>query len=309
MLPTYRDGVTIIQPEESSVIYLWFTQWISSLPGFVQHILLAFLIFLNISFVARVGKLIGVAKGKVTVQYFFATLVVLMLPSNVAIHPPLVAMLLFIPALISMLSASGSRNASERIFNGGFLLSMATLVAHPLLLMAPGFFVVLLATRFYKWNYWAMLAAGLALPWVYVVALGWVFSWYPGPGLYAVTGIYLSGILYFAEFLKASMTISSVIAIMAMTIMLTPAIFTIFSRLDQKVIVARYLYRAMLWLFLFAIPVTVVAGGAVQYLSFAGFFVVIILSEYLLILRRTLIVDIILGIVLIIGIFGHLHLF
>ncbi|MFO7723118.1 MAG: hypothetical protein R6V49_07840 [Bacteroidales bacterium] len=309
MLPAYRRGVAIIQPEESSVIFMWLSQWIVTLPGYVQHLVLTLLIFLNILFIARVGKLIGIVKGKIPMQYFFATFVVLMLPSNVAIHPPLVAMLLFIPALISILSASGSRNSGVRIFNAGFLLSVATLVAHPLLLMIPGFFLVLMASRFYRWNYWAMLASGLALPWIYVVALGWVFSWYPGPGLYAATGIYLSGIKYFAEFLKASLPVSSVVAISAMAIMLIPAMFTIFSRLDQKVIAERYLYRAMLWLFLFAIPVMVVAGGSVQYLSFAGFFVVILLSEYILTLRRTLIVDIILGVMLIIGIFGHLHLF
>jgi hypothetical protein len=309
MVSAYRRGVTIIQPEESSVIYMFISQWISSLPELLQYLILTLLLFLNIFLMTRVGKIIGVFKGKIVVHFFFATLSVLILPSNVAIQPPMIAMLLFTPALISVLSASGARNSGVRIFNAGFLLALATLVAHPLLLMVPGFFVVLLATRFYKWNYWAILLVGVALPWIYVITLGWVFSWYPGPGLYAVTGIYLSGVLYFTEFLKASLTLSSLIIILAMILLLVPAILTIFSRLDQKVIAVRYLYRAMLWIFLFTIPVTVVSGGSMQYFLFAGFFVVIILSEYIHLLRRTLIIDIILGIVIITGIFGHLHLF
>jgi hypothetical protein len=309
MLPVYSGGVTIIQPEESSVVYLHVSQWIGALPGYLQHIVLFWLILMNVLLIAGVGKRMGVVKGKLTIQCFFGTMVVLMLPSNVAVHPPLIAMLLFIPAINSILGAAGSRNPGARIFNAGFLLSLSSLVAHPLLLMAPGFFVVLMASRFYKWNYWGMLGAGLALPWIYVIAIGWVFSWYPGPGIYAITGIYMAGILYFVDFLKATLTLSTLIALIAMSLLLLPAILTIFSRLDQKVITSRYLYRAMLWLFLFSLPLMVVAGGAVQYLTFAGFFVVIMLTEYIQTLKRTLYADILLGIVLAISIFGHLHIF
>jgi hypothetical protein len=294
-VPAALRPLTVHIPEDSSAYYAWFAGWLVNTPHFVQFVIVwSLMIVVWIS----LGRLVFAditRHNRLALALFLSLISLVAFPENIGIHPPLVAMTLFIPAIKSMLKAADTKSSGVQIFNAGFLLSLASLIAFPLILFFPSFFIALLVFRLYKWNYWGMLAAGLILPWLYAFSLGWVFDFWPGPDLYSVAGIWLSGILYFFTFIHASFSPFHYISILLISGLSIASFVSIYPRLDQQLLIVRYLYRSLLWILLPGFLVLLISGGMVlQYMIFLGFFFTMVGSVYLESTRKTRVLNILL---------------
>lgn len=303
---TVSEGVIVFKPEESSPLYLFFADRIESLHGNLKLFLVFIMFFLIAVSLINTTRRIGIIKGRVGVPLLISVLCLTMMPQNIAIHQPLIAMLFFVPAITTLLASAKTQVSGQNIFNAGFLLSLASLIAFPLILFFPFFFIVLMIFRMYHWKVWVIMLFGLTLPWIYYYSVIWVFDLESGFDLWSHIGIYLSGILYFDSFVVATFNITDYILISLWGLLLLPALFVIYTGLDQQIIINRLLYRAILWLIFPAVIIFIIAGNfAVQYGLFFCYFITIILTTYLERIKKHRFVDIILYAIIVVTITNH----
>ncbi len=309
-VPTCFMDVVIIEPEDATVFYQFIAGWIITLPVWLQRTILSVLLIWVIISLARLCTQLGISGRRMVIPLFAAELFLLSIPQNISIHPQLVAMLFFIPALKVLLGAAGSRYPMVNLVNAGLLVSLASLISLPFLFFFPAFFMAMLIFRLYRWNYWGILMTGLAIPWIYFIVINWVFDLWILPDPDSLLAIWISGILYFFPFMLSSFTVSNYIVIFLLLVFLVIAGWTIYTRLDQRVIAIRYLYRALLWMVFTWLLILLISGGMIlQHFQVIGFFTTPVVGDYLLSTRKPRTVSVVIILLLLIIIASHTRLF
>ncbi len=289
LLWIWRNETVVHVPEASSSYYRVIAEWMQTLSQ------VWVLTFTTSIFVMLGVLLFRLAHGTGVLQrshqrltVLFVWLCLIALPSNFSIHPAAMAMLLFIPAIMEVIRAGKEKRPIQAIFNSGALLSMASLIDLPMLLFIPSFFIALLVFRLYKWNYLAVLASGMMLPWVYALTIGWITGFWPFSDMHSLAGIYVSGALFFPALVSAGFLVWDYVLVGVLVLFMAVAFLSVYSRLGQRLIHVRYTFRVLLWLALPVLPLLSIAGVMVlHYLMVFGFFLTIVGTNYLATAKRS----------------------
>lgn len=260
--PTFlMRGIEIHHPEDASPVYEWMTKPLGLMPDWLK-ILGFYLLLVWVAFsLSSLWKTLGTGNRNRLVPMFVAILLFGLSAQSTGIHPVLIAMVFFVPAVTSLLKASFSNGSPVQVFNAGFLIAVASIVAYPILLFVPVFVISLAVFRLYKANYWGILMAGMSIPWIYYLTMPWVFSLETEPGVYALLGIYASNVMYFFSFLSSSLSVVNYLIITSLVVLITLAGTYVYAVLDQQIIVIRQLYKSLLWFIIPAFLVMAVSGG------------------------------------------------
>lgn len=308
ILPAYSRGVVIHQPEDSSAIYLMLVEWLKLLPEQIQFILLLLTILWVMLGTSRFCRRSGGYRGRMVIPLFIAMLVIMAFPQSIGFSPLLIAMIPLIPAMGFIMRAASNKAQGVSIFNAGLLFSIATLIAFPILLFIPTFFTALFVFRLYKWNYLAMLVTGVVIPWFYLLVFSWVFDTWSGMPLSTIISYYTTEVQSFFFYVETRIAISHYPVLLLVGVVSFAAITTVYSRLDQRVLAVRYLFRALLWFLLPIVMVVIVSGSSFpESLAITVCFIPLVLSEYLQTVQRERFANIIMVTLILSIIAGHLY--
>lgn len=310
LIRCFIAGITIHVPEDSTMLYLWLAghiaQWGTPWPEItviLMYGLLAWLLY-------RTARFQGFhQRGSGALTLFLVVFALLAFPENLGVHPTLIMLLFLVPAFRNILLCSDPIRLPARLFNAGFLASMASLFSFSAVLFLPSFFVVLFVFRLYRWNYSAMLATGMLLPWLYPLLWGWMTGVYPLEGLYGMTSIWLSGVIYALSYVQALFSFSHYAVVILTSIFMILSFLSVFSKLDQRVLAMRFLYRSVLWLALPGIPYLIVSGGMIlQAMMVGAFFIAVVGTTYLREIKRYKQVNLLLWGLVVFMLFGYIVL-
>ncbi|HEU4717374.1 MAG TPA: DUF6427 family protein [Bacteroidia bacterium] len=88
-------------------------------------------------------------------------------PSLLTFNPELVAGLFLLGALYVLLSTYRMDRAHSQVFNAGFLIGLAGIFYLPSLVFFIFAIIAIIVLRPFVWREWAILFAGLLVPWIY----------------------------------------------------------------------------------------------------------------------------------------------
>ncbi len=309
VIPVIFRGITVHIPEESSMYYHVIATFVSNLSETWQAVIVTVIFLIVGTGLFSLMSGLGLIQSRQSAfPVFFAIIALVAFPETIGFHPPLVAMLFLVPAVHNIIRTGTVKKPDIKIFNAGLLVSLSSLIAFPILFFVPAFYMVLVIFRLYKRSHWGMLSAGILIPWLYSFMFGWVFNWWPAGNFYSLAGIWLSGIIYFFQYMGSYFTALHFLLLSMMVVFLIVSFFSVYSRLDQMVFSVRYLFRALLWLGIPGIPVILVAGGMIiQYMMVFGFFLTIVGTSYLVSVRKKKMINILLLLIVIIIISCHLQ--
>jgi hypothetical protein len=302
-------GVNIFIPEDATVYYQRLAAWVGSLPSiWLEAVVLGFYAALIFS-LYRLSRVPGFyLRSSRSAPLFLALLGLFLFPENLGLHPTLVALVLLIPAIRNILLCGDALPSHSRLFNAGFFVALATLFSFPIILFLPSFFIVLFVFRLYRWNYSGMFAVGVLLPWIYAMLGGWLTGLYPLQELYGQAGIWLSGFMFVWSYINVLFTFTHYLAISLMILFLISAFWAVYSKLDQRLVGVRYLYRSVMWLSVPGILYAIVSGGMViQALMVFVFFMMIIGTTYLREIKHPIRLNVLLWSIIISMIVSHLR--
>lgn len=309
LIPAYLTGIAIHVPEGSSALYLLFSEMIEGLHESIKLLILCIVVLWLMFSLAQFTRLLLPGTGnRLTIPAFFSLLLLMMIPENISVHPLLIALLFLIPALKEILKIGKLKNPSISIFNGGFLLSLASLISYQVLLFAPVFFIILFVFRLYRWNYMAILATGLVSPWIYYFVTCWIFGWWVGPDLQTLHDLYTEN---FSAFLVETIKSPGAFhypVILLMSILVLVSTIRVYSQINQHIVVNRSLFKALLWMLLPILAYISLSGGLVlQNFSVAAFFSVFVISADIQDRKNTRFMNILLIALVLSIIAGHIY--
>jgi hypothetical protein len=304
-----RNGVAVYVPEDASRYYTLFANWVVSLkPGLQVLVTLVSFSVVGVLLYRLTLKSGVVDHASKTIPLFLVFYSLVAVPGNIGMSPPLLAMVFLVPAIQQVILAGNVNRPHQTIFNAGFLAATATLVAFPLIVFLPSFFIALWVYRLYRFNYQAVMASGMLLPWIYAMVTGWIFEWYPYQGVHSLFGMMISGVIQIPTYILTVFSVWDYLLVGVTAVFMLVAFFRVYSRLGQKLIQTRYMYRALMWLNLPVLIIAVVVGVmAMQYIMLFGFFLTIVGSSYLASTKRTLALDLLLWAMLLVVIISYFY--
>jgi len=304
----WRNGVVVHLPEDATHFYLLIANFLFGLSPALQ-LTITIVVFLVSGFLLfRLAKSVGMLKRTDNpVVVFLAMISLVAIPGNFSIHPPSLSLLFLLPAISQIMRAGEARNPVQMVFNAGFLASVASLLAFPLVVFLPFFFVVLMVFRLYKWNYFIVLLSGQLIPWIYAAVAGWITGFWPLAEWHSLLGIWISGVLYFPEYVSSIFVLWDYLLIGLSSLFIAVAFASVYSRMGQRLIQVRYTFSALLWLSVPVMPLLVISGAMVlQYIMIFGFFLTIVGSNYLATVKRSVRIELLLWMILAVIVTGYL---
>jgi hypothetical protein len=304
----WRNGSVVHIPEDATLYYLLIAKHLFGMAPAMQ-LAITTLVFLvcGIS-LFRLAKSVGMIKrSDHPIVVFLVMISLVAIPGNFSIHPPSLALMFLLPAISQIIKSGTAKAPVQMVFNAGFLASVATLLAFPLVVFLPFFFIALMAFRLYKWNYFMVLLSGQLLPWIYAAVAGWITGQWPLAEWHSMLGIWISGFLYFPEYVSSIFVLWDYLLIGISFVFITVAFTSVYSRMGQRLIHVRYTFSALLWLSVPVIPLLVISGAMVlQYILIFGFFLTIVGSNFLSTIKRSARIEVLLWLILTVFIIGYL---
>ena len=167
--------------------------------------------------------------------------------------PTLVVSFLVIIILFRLFATYKMDGPSVNFLDAGFLISLASLIYFPAILLFVFLLVALVILRQLNWREWVYVFVGLLLPYLFVIA-----------------GYYLAGVPvreFFPEFNrliehhKQTYSIIQLIGWVYVVAMMIYSSYYMASAIDNMKIHGRKIFMLFLWLFLFALIIYVVIPG------------------------------------------------
>ena len=213
------------------------------------------------------------------------------------LHPIILGMLFFLPALNFLLGTYRKENAKSDLFFVGFLLAMASLVFRPFLTLLPFLFIAITVLRPFLWREWAMIALGILLPYIYV----FLYCYWTDSTAHLIEKLFI----YPSLSVEMRLTILQQNYLIAISIVMVGVMFLLGSKgvsNASNTVQFRNVMTVLRWLFVFGYVSMFMSTGFDYSSALIAFIpLMFLMSSYLLTARRIWLAEILL-IVLIVGI-------
>lgn len=257
----FIQGLNIVQPEDSSVLYKGICSVLASFPLWGK-ITLWYLFILFILYQGSVlWTLMAPGRRNRMIPIISGAMILFLLSQNNLFHPVLPASGFFLAGINALMKASLSQRTRVYLFNAALLFSLASLFYYAFILFLPFILIGLLVLRLYDRTYFAVVIAGLGLPWLYVIVIQWLAEISFDPGGYGVVGMYISNFLYMSSYLTTIMGPLEILQVTLLLLMLLVVLPFSMKGLDQQVIATRQQYKVLYWLLLPSAVLLLVSGG------------------------------------------------
>ena len=259
------------------------------LAGYIPHdsltskIIAMFLVMLSGFYLIRLNNQYLFLPERTLMPAFFLILIVSSLPPLQRLHPALVAMVFFLPAIHRLLASYKTERLSYNYFEASFLIGTGSLFYFNLIWFNIMVWIALLILRPVIWREWVFSILGLAAPWLFFLATDFFLH----DSIQWSTG--LVSVNFATRNLLSYLSLPDRIFFSFLLLLIILASRTIIHSMTKMKVLSRKIFRLMFWIFAISMVICIVVEKAnVELLVFAAVPVAFLLSHFVPSIRKVL---------------------
>ena len=238
-------GSSDIVEESSSFFYNLLISPIESMP-LLQRALLGILIFWQCMLMnsMMVGQKIISTNSSYSALFYF--LLISISPEIIHINPTILSMVFLILALTKILSSYLDKNTYSKVFESGFLISLAGLIPTPFIVYIPIVWIGMSIFSQVEWRHWVLSIIAIICPWYIMFSITTFYS-------IEHSSFSASLLFLFEEGPKYSLNLGDFLGLIIYGFICSIALIELVIRLKHKNIKARKSYILLLWIIPFSV--------------------------------------------------------
>ena len=257
------------------------------LAGYIPHdsltskIIAMLLVLLSGFYLIRLNNTYLFLPERTLLPAFFLILIVSSLPPLQRLHPALVAMVFFLPAIDRLLASYKTERLSYNFFEASFLIGVGSLFYFNLIWFNIMVWVALLILRPVIWREWAFSILGLVAPWFFLLATDFFLH----DSIQWSTG--LVTVNFATRNLLSYLSLPDRIFFSFLLLLIILASRTIIHSMTKMKVLSRKIFLLMFWIFAISMVTCIVVEKAnVELLVLAAVPVAFLLSHFVPTIRK-----------------------